>query len=59
VAGLSDRIRLFCTIYDRKTGRYYFSYALPLSMFIGLGCLLGILAFLIREVQKSARTKGR
>ncbi|MBK5265668.1 MAG: SCO family protein [Alphaproteobacteria bacterium] len=59
LAGLSDRVRLFCTIYDRKTGRYYFSYALPLSIFIGLGCLLGILAFLIREVRKTAKAKGR
>ncbi len=59
LAGLSDRVRLFCTIYDRKTGRYYFSYALPLSIFIGLGCLLGILAFLIRETLKSAKVKGR
>jgi protein SCO1/2 len=59
LAGLSDRVRLFCTIYDRKTGRYYFSYALPLSIFIGLGCLLGILAFLIREARKSVKAKGR
>ena len=59
LAGLSDRVRLFCTIYDRKTGRYYFSYALPLSIFIGLGCLLGILAFLIRETRKSVKAKGR
>jgi len=59
LAGLSDRVRLFCTIYDRKTGRYYFSYALPLSIFIGLGCLLGILAFLIRETLKSAKVRGR
>jgi protein SCO1/2 len=59
LAGLSDRVRLFCTIYDRKTGRYYFSYALPLSIFIGLGCLLGILAFLVREARKSAKAKGR
>jgi protein SCO1/2 len=59
LAGLSDRVRLFCTIYDRRTGRYYFSYALPLSIFIGLGCLLGILAFLIREARKSVKAKGR
>ncbi|MDO8352777.1 MAG: SCO family protein [Aestuariivirga sp.] len=59
LAGLSDRVRLFCTIYDRKSGRYYFSYALPLSIFIGLGCLLGILAFLIREARKSVKAKGR
>jgi protein SCO1/2 len=58
LAGLSDRVRLFCTIYDRKTGRYYFSYALPLSIFIGLGSLFGILAFLIREARKSAKAEG-
>ena len=59
LAGLSDRIRLFCTIYDRKTGRYYFSYALPLSIIIGLGCLLGIFVFLMRETRKSAKAEGR
>jgi protein SCO1 len=58
LAGLGDRVKLFCTIYDPKTGRYYFNYSLPLSIIIGLSCLLGILVFLIRETRKSVRAKG-
>ena len=58
LAGLGDRVKLFCTIYDPKTGRYYFDYSLPLSIIIGLGCLLGILVFLIREIRKTQRTAG-
>jgi len=58
LAGLGDRVKLFCTIYDPKTGRYYFNYSLPLSIIIGLSCLLGTLVFLIREVRKSARARG-
>jgi protein SCO1/2 len=59
IAGLGDRIKLYCTVFDRKTGRYYFSYALPISVIIGLFCLLGILAFLIRETRKSFKASGQ
>jgi protein SCO1 len=58
LAGLGDRVKLFCTVYDPRTGRYYFNYTLPISIFIGLGCLLGVLVFLIRETRKSMRTGG-
>jgi len=40
-AGLSNRIRLFCTIYDAKTGKYNVDY----SYFYGIG--LGILVSLL------------
>jgi len=58
LAGLGDRVKLFCTVYDPRTGRYYFDYTLPISIFIGLGCLFGILVFLIRETRKSMHTGG-
>jgi hypothetical protein len=58
LAGLGDRVRLFCTVYDRNTGRYYFNYSLLVTIFIGAGCLLGILVFLIRETRKSQRSGG-
>ncbi len=58
LAGLGDRVKLLCTVYDPRTGRYYFSYALPISIIIGVGCLLGILVFLVRELRKSMRAGG-
>lgn len=53
--GLGDRIKLFCTVYDPRTGRYYFDYTLILSIFIGATVLAGMLYFLVREVRKSVR----
>lgn len=58
LAGLSDRVKLFCTVFDPNTGRYYFNYSLFVSIFIGVACLLGILAFLVRETRKSLRSGG-
>ncbi len=58
LAGLGDRVRLFCTAFDPNTGRYYFDYSLLVAIFVGAGCLVGILVFLIRETRKSLRSKG-
>lgn len=58
LAGLSDRVRLFCTVFDPNTGRYYFNYSLLVSFFVGAGCLLGIFFFLVRETRKSLRSGG-
>jgi len=44
-----DRIKLFCTVYDPSSGRYYFNYSLFAGIAIGLACLGLVLAFLIRE----------
>jgi protein SCO1/2 len=40
-AGLSNKVRLFCTVYDAKTGKYYIDY----SYFYGIG--MGILVSLL------------
>jgi protein SCO1/2 len=58
LAGLGDRVRLFCTVYDARTGRYIFDYSLFVSIIIGALCLIGILAFLVRETRKSLRSGG-
>jgi protein SCO1/2 len=55
LAGLSDRIKLICTVYDPRTGRYYFDYSIILSVFIGASFLAGVFHFLLRELRKSAR----
>jgi len=33
--GLVNRVRLFCTVYDAKTGRYDFDYSILISIIIG------------------------
>jgi protein SCO1/2 len=55
LAGLSDRVKLICTIYDPRTGRYYFDYSIILSIFIEASSLAGALYFLVRELRKSMR----
>jgi protein SCO1 len=55
LAGLGDRIKLFCTVYDPRTGRYYFDYSIIFSVLIGAGFLAGTLHFLLRELRKSVR----
>lgn len=55
LAGLGDRIKLFCTVYDPRTGRYYFDYSLFVTIVIGVLCLAGAFWFLVRETRKSFR----
>lgn len=56
VSGLSDvvdRIKLFCTIYNPSTGRYYFNYSLFVGLIIGSASLLGVFAWLVIEFRRS------
>ncbi len=47
-----DRIKLFCTVYDPNTGRYYFNYSIFIGLAIG-GLSLSLVAFaLYREWRK-------
>ena len=52
--GLIDRIRWFCTIYDAKSGRYYFSYSLFISIGIGIASFSLIVMALIREWRRAS-----
>jgi protein SCO1/2 len=54
--GLMDRIRAFCTVYSPNAGRYYFSYSLFIGLAIGMGSLLLVLLWLVRE---AVRGRGR
>jgi protein SCO1/2 len=49
VAGLVDRVKLFCTVYDPTTGRYRFDNSLFVRSAAGLTFILGVLVYLIRE----------
>lgn len=55
LAGLLDRVRLFCTIYDPKQDRYRFDYSLFLAIFLGVLCLSTIAIVLVREWIKTSR----
>ncbi len=57
--GLIDRVKLFCTIYNPNTGRYYFNYSIFISLGIGLACLLLVLAWLVREFRRTTLPPGR
>ena len=52
---LVDRIRYFCTVYDPKSGRYYFNYSLFISVGIGLISFSLIVLALMREWWRSTR----
>ncbi|HED15339.1 MAG TPA: SCO family protein [Gammaproteobacteria bacterium] len=53
ITHIGNRIRLFCTVYDPKSGRYIFDYSIFIGMLIGL-TTLGFVGFLvIKEWRKS------
>jgi protein SCO1/2 len=41
-------IKLFCTVYDPSSGKYYFDYSLFVSIGVGLICLFSIALFVIK-----------
>jgi len=54
ITHLSNRVRLFCTVYDPKSDSYVFDYSLFIGMLIGL-TTLGLVGFLvIREWRRSS-----
>lgn len=44
-----EQVKLFCTFFDPKTGRYRFDYSLFIAIIIGSLSLFAIAVFLIRE----------
>jgi len=57
VAGLVDRVMLFCTVYDPTTGRYRFDNSLFVQLFAGGTFILALLVYLIREAIKARRMR--
>ena len=57
VAGLVDRIKLFCTVFDPTTGRYRFDNSLFVRAAAGLLFILGLLFYLIREIVLARRMR--
>jgi protein SCO1/2 len=56
-AGLVDRIRLFCTVYDPSAGRYEFDRSLFFRFLAGFTMVLGIAVYLFREFRNARRTQ--
>lgn len=55
VAGVLERVRLLCTVYDPRTGRYRFDYGIVIEIAAGLSILLATLGYLLREWQRHRR----
>ena len=57
--GLVNRVRLFCTLYDPRTGGYRFDYSPFITMAIGLVALAGVGGFALREWRRAGGLGGR
>lgn len=58
-ASVTERVRLFCTIYNRETGRYEFDDARVLQIVAAAIFVLAVVFFLVREFLLSRRQAGR
>ncbi len=55
IEGLANRVRLLCTLYDPRSGRYRLDYSLFLGIFIGAISLSAVGIVLVREWRRSSR----
>lgn len=49
LADLAERVRILCTVYDPRTGRYRLDYALLIEIFTGISVLAAVLWYLAGE----------
>lgn len=57
LSSLSNKIKLFCTVYDPTTDKYRFDYSIFMGLFIGASSI-GIVAFLVlREWRRTRRRR--
>jgi protein SCO1 len=57
--GLVNRVRLFCTLYDPRTGAYRFDSSPFIALAIGLAALAGVGGFALREWRRSVPGRAR
>ena len=55
IAGLLDRVRLFCTVYNPATGRYEIDNSLFFQIASGFVVVFGISLYLFREARRTRR----
>lgn len=58
LAGLLERVRILCTVYDARSGRYRLDYGLFIEIFAGLSILGATLAYLLREWRMQRRARA-
>ena len=56
---LLERVKLLCTVYDARTGKYRLDYALFIEIFAGLTVLGGIAHYLTREWRRQRPSRAR
>lgn len=59
LAGLSNKVRLFCTVYDRKTGEFKVNYNYFYGIGMGIFSSVLILWWLIHEYRRSPKRHPR
>jgi len=59
VEGWVNNIRLFCTLYDARSGRYYFDYSIFIGLVIGIVILVSIAVFIIRSWRQHTPDRNR
>jgi protein SCO1/2 len=52
-----EQVRILCTVYDPRAGRYRFDYALAIEILAGVTFLGGTLAFLVHEWRRHRRLR--
>ncbi len=58
VASVVERVRLLCTVYDPRTGRYRLDYRIVLEIFTGTTVVIAVLGFLLREWLRNRRLRA-
>jgi protein SCO1/2 len=58
LAGLIERVRLLCTVYDPVTGQYRYKYSILFEIAGGVMGLSAMLIFLLCELRKTRRAKA-
>lgn len=52
VAGIVNRVKLFCTVYDPNSGGYRFDYSIFIEFFMGLTSVILVSLFLIQALRR-------
>jgi protein SCO1/2 len=58
VENIVERVRLLCTVYDPRTGRYRLDYRIVLEILTGTSIVLAVLGFLFREWLRNRRLRA-
>lgn len=53
--GLSNKIKLFCTVYDPRSDGYYFDYSFFVEIFVGITVIVGVIIIMLRELKKGSK----